>query len=207
MAKGYDKGRRPRGTFTYGSRQETRLTQRLGEIVSDLYLCTDDRDIARLWNSAKRALLQTNTDKLHVDQVIAQRRIGALAKLVNELTSANKPTLRPTTSATESDDNAPNVVTMLSSIQVPTPSAPASISHSGPADSIKAALKAFRKRLKLTRLNEESKLGRSPMSAGKKSAVLAIMPPREYSQAVWDELVKQGKLRDTGGGFYELVGE
>jgi hypothetical protein len=67
-------------------------------------------------------------------------------------------------------------------------------------------MKAFRKRLKLTRLDEESKLGRTgnPMSGGKKSGVVAIMPPRDYPQAVWDELVRQGKLRRSGA-FYELV--
>jgi hypothetical protein len=70
-------------------------------------------------------------------------------------------------------------------------------------------MKAFRKRLKLTRLDEESKLGRTgnPMSGGKRSDVVAIMPPRgpEYPPAVWDELVKQGRLRRSSGGFYELA--
>jgi hypothetical protein len=35
--------------------------------------------------------------------------------------------------------------------------------------------------------------------------VQAIMPPREFPKAVWDELVKQGKLKSAGGSFYELV--
>ncbi len=65
-------------------------------------------------------------------------------------------------------------------------------------------MRAFRKRLKLTKLDEESKLGRSPLTGGKKSTVVAIMAPYGYPQEVWDELVKQGKLKDTGRGFYEL---
>ena len=69
---------------------------------------------------------------------------------------------------------------------------------------IKRAMKAFRKRLKLTRLNEESKLGRNPLTSGKKSQVVAIMPPRQYPLEVWQELVRQGRLKDTGSGFYEL---
>lgn len=73
-----------------------------------------------------------------------------------------------------------------------------------PAD-LKRAMKAFRKRLKLTRLNEESKLGRNPLTSGRHSDVVAIMPPHQYAQQVWDELVRQGKLRDAGNGFYELV--
>ncbi len=72
---------------------------------------------------------------------------------------------------------------------------------------LKRAMKAFRKRLKLTRLNEESKLGRSPLTGGKKSTVVAIMPPHQYQREVWEELVKQGKLKDTGRGFYKLAQE
>jgi len=59
---------------------------------------------------------------------------------------------------------------------------------------LKRALKAFRKRLKLTRLNEESKLGRSPLTGGKHSDVVAIMPPHQYPPEVWQELVKRGRL-------------
>ena len=68
-------------------------------------------------------------------------------------------------------------------------------------------MKAFRKRLKLTKLDDESRLGHKAMSSGRTSAVVAIMPPREYPQAVWDELVKQGRLKSAGGGFYELAGQ
>ncbi len=69
---------------------------------------------------------------------------------------------------------------------------------------LKRAMKAFRKRLKLTRLNEESKLGRNPLTSGKKSQVDAIMPPYPYPPDVWQELARQGKIKDAGGGFYEL---
>jgi hypothetical protein len=73
-------------------------------------------------------------------------------------------------------------------------------------EQLKSALKAFRKRLKLTRLDDESRLNsRNPMSAGKKSEIAAILPPREFPPAVWQELARQGKLKDTGGGFYQLV--
>ena len=70
---------------------------------------------------------------------------------------------------------------------------------------LKRALKAFRKRLKLTHLNEESKLGRSPLTGGKHSDVVAIMPPRQYPPEVWQELFRLGRLKDTGIGFYELI--
>src|SRR5437588_12317588 len=72
-------------------------------------------------------------------------------------------------------------------------------------DQLKAAFKAFKKRLKLTQLGEDSKLSRSPMTAGRRSDVVAIQPPSQFPQAVWDELVKQGKLKKAGQGMYELA--
>ena len=72
---------------------------------------------------------------------------------------------------------------------------------------IKAALKAFKKRLKLTRLEDESKIAGGPMSSGRGSAIVAIMPPNQFPQAIWDELVRQGKLKKAGHGTYEIVGE
>jgi hypothetical protein len=73
------------------------------------------------------------------------------------------------------------------------------------ADELKKAYKAFKKRLKLTRLDEESKLGGGAMSSGRKSEIVAIMPPGQFPPAVWDELVRQGKLKKAGHGTYELV--
>ena len=70
---------------------------------------------------------------------------------------------------------------------------------------VKRAIKAFKKRLKLTRLNDESKLGRNPLTSGKKSDVVAIMPPHQYPVAIWQELIRRGRLKDAGNGFYELV--
>ncbi len=71
-------------------------------------------------------------------------------------------------------------------------------------DELKAALKAFKKRLKLTRLEEESQLSRRPTTSGRGSDIVAIMPPNQFSQEVWDELVRQGKLKKAGQGMYEL---
>jgi hypothetical protein len=75
------------------------------------------------------------------------------------------------------------------------------------AEELKKAMKAFKKRLKLTRLDEASKFTRNPLSKGGESSIAGITPPREYSQAVWDELVRQGKLKKLGGGTYGLAQE
>jgi hypothetical protein len=74
-------------------------------------------------------------------------------------------------------------------------------------EQLKGALKAFKKRLKLTRLDAESQLSRNPLSTGRGHGIVAISPPSGYPQAVWDELVRQNKLKKAGQGQYEMVGE
>jgi hypothetical protein len=69
---------------------------------------------------------------------------------------------------------------------------------------LKAALKAFKKRLKLTQLDDQSRIGVGPLTSGRSSGIVAISPPDQFPQYVWDELVRQGKLRQIGRGQYEL---
>ena len=71
-------------------------------------------------------------------------------------------------------------------------------------EELKKAMKSFKKRLKLTQLDDESRLGRSPLSGGGSSGIESIVPPREYSQEVWDELVKRGRLSKDSDGFYRI---
>jgi hypothetical protein len=40
------------------------------------------------------------------------------------------------------------------------------------------------------------------MTDGKPSGVDAIRPPDGFPAGLWRALVKAGKLRDAGGGFY-----
>jgi hypothetical protein len=70
---------------------------------------------------------------------------------------------------------------------------------------LKRALKAFRKRLKLHRLDEESSLGGGPFSSGRQSSIAAIQPPPQYPEEVWEELCLQKRIEHTGQGLYELI--
>lgn len=89
----------------------------------------------------------------------------------------------------------------------PQPETQSQPSPSGPLspENLKLALKAFNKRLRLTRLDDESRLGHGAMTGGGKSGIVAISPPNQYPKAVWDELAKQGKLKYVGHGLYEPV--
>lgn len=68
----------------------------------------------------------------------------------------------------------------------------------------KKAYKAFKKRIKLMRLDEESGLTRGN---NRKSGLTGITPPSGHPAGVWEELVAQGKLKRDGIGIYGLASE
>ena len=70
---------------------------------------------------------------------------------------------------------------------------------------LNGALKVFKKRLKAMRLDDESRLGGHGMTTGRDSSIVGITPPNAYPREVWDELVRQGRLRKSRDGLYELV--
>jgi len=72
-------------------------------------------------------------------------------------------------------------------------------------EELRLAMKAFRKRLKLTRLDDESRMGYGATSSGQQSGIVAITPPNQFPKAVWQELEKQGKLNRDRSGLYSLV--
>lgn len=71
-------------------------------------------------------------------------------------------------------------------------------------EDMKRALKAFKKRLKMHQLEEDSRLGRSPLT-GSKTKIVCIQPPLGFGGEVWQALADQGYLKRDSGGFFELV--
>jgi hypothetical protein len=72
-------------------------------------------------------------------------------------------------------------------------------------EELKKALKAFKKRLKLTRLDSDSKIGHGPLSGTGKDQIVAIQPPLGFGREIWEELADKGFLKRDTIGFYELV--
>ncbi len=72
------------------------------------------------------------------------------------------------------------------------------------AENLRRAMKAFKKRLKLTRLDDESGLGHGSVDRSRGSGIVGIRPPDNYPQPVWDKLVELGRLRRAGGGLYQI---
>ena len=69
----------------YYEHQDDRCSQKLGEVVSDLYLETNSAKVKRLWESADAALRGMGANPARVNKIVAERNLPALAKLVEEL--------------------------------------------------------------------------------------------------------------------------
>ncbi|MCC6284553.1 MAG: hypothetical protein IT439_04505 [Phycisphaerales bacterium] len=87
----------------------------------------------------------------------------------------------------------------------PTPESAGGAPAPPPADVLKSAFGAFKKRYKLTVLDRESSLGASkPMTGGRSASGMGIRPPDQFPREVWQELARQGRIRDLGGGYYAM---
>ena len=69
----------------YYENREDLSTQKLGELVSELYLCTSEKKAARLWKQVQTALTNAGANKAQLEKVIADRNLEKLAELVNQL--------------------------------------------------------------------------------------------------------------------------
>ncbi len=86
MAKGRHYSNYQKGIIKrYYENKETLMTQKLGEIVTELYLCTSDKKKDRLWERAHKALLNAGVPGVRADRVVADGDVEKLAKLVEEI--------------------------------------------------------------------------------------------------------------------------
>lgn len=69
----------------YYQNKDTVATQKLGEIVSELYVADDPKKKERLWKSAHTALLNAGANAARVEKLVAEKNLQALATLVAEL--------------------------------------------------------------------------------------------------------------------------
>ncbi len=229
MAKGQHLTSYQRGIVNrYYDNQDTIVLGKLGEIASDLYVCTDEKKAAGLWKSAQLALKKTSIDPLRSARIVNERRVEELARVVQELSQPGAKVLASGPKPAASSAPAPGVGVRGPGGAGSTPPASPTAAHAGAhgvthggahgaprvepsasaaptPEQVKGALTAFKKRLKVSRLDEESRISNRALTAGRKSAIAAIQPPNEYPKACWDELVKQGKIKPAGGGLYSLV--
>ena len=151
------------------------LIQQAVELRSTI---TDESDGAA-WGAMQKALLAAKADSKDVARAIMGRDMTTLDAILAAL-KGEEPQ------------------------QPPAPEVPDEPLPDFPPDQLRDAMKAFRRRVKLTKLDHESKLGRSPLSTGKDADFDSIMPPREFPEDIWKVLVQQGELEQLGYGFYRI---
>jgi hypothetical protein len=64
---------------------DTAQAQKLGQIVSDIYLCDSAKKAEKMWATADKALRALSKDTDRIAQLIAAKDVEALAKMVNEV--------------------------------------------------------------------------------------------------------------------------
>lgn len=72
-------------------------------------------------------------------------------------------------------------------------------------ETLKRAMKALKKRMKLHRLDDESKLGHNAMTGGAHSGIVAVKPPEQYPAEVWQALEAKGRVRMDRHGLCEII--
>lgn len=87
MAKGQHLSRHQQGIVRrYYEHLDTITLQRLGEIVSDLYLADSPKKTEQLWKRAEKALAKAAANEQAVRATLQSRDVTKLARLVNEMT-------------------------------------------------------------------------------------------------------------------------
>ena len=181
MSKNKRKRKRPGGQHHAAASAPSLddLVSELNDCILELEQADDPHAAGPVWGAVHKLLLKSPADPSAAARVIATRDIDALRAIIDALQHGERGEHTLETPAEKTFDI--------------------------PDDTLKRAMQAFRKRLKLTRLDHESRLGVGPMTSGKKAEVDAILAPREFDDEVWEALVQQGKLKSAGGGFYSLV--
>jgi len=152
---------------------------KIEELMAAIGACEDPRRAGTEWKQVYKLLGKTALPPARVSHAVGMRDVAQLAELVAQL---REPA--PAAPPPPPDADVPSTETC------------------------RLAMRAFRARLAFTRLDDESRVcSRNPLSKGEASSIAAINPPIEWPKSVWQELVRQGRLRYMGNGCYALPEE
>lgn len=71
---------------------------------------------------------------------------------------------------------------------------------------LKRAMKALKRRIELTRADDDVSSSRNPLTKGASSSITGVRPPERYPADIWALLVVLGRVRDAGDGVLEPTG-
>lgn len=155
------------------------MQQKLRALADEIEANTNALDVQNAWALVGRLIGRVPVDQAAAAKAVQEQDLDAFVALLDQLEGKDTP--------------------------APAPAAP-ELEQTFATEDLSAAMRAFKKRLKLARLNDESRLGSKQLSGGKHSEIDAIRPPSEYPDAMWHHLAREGRLSDAGGGFYGLPG-
>ena len=69
----------------YYQNREAASTQRLGEIVTELYLAESEKKVAQLWKQVEKLLANAGANEKWIAGVVKDRNLEALAEIVKDL--------------------------------------------------------------------------------------------------------------------------
>ncbi len=199
----------------YYEHRDTIRSNRLSDLVAELWLCEDEKAAAKLWGKAQVELMKAGVDAAQAGKVAGERDTERLAQLVKQIDAGQDPGAAPPRAAgpkgTPFLDGPPPVARGARSLadgrtigDMKRQQAAATGADSLEEDNLKRALKAFRKKLKTMRRDDESQIRGRYTTRGQQSSILAITPPNQFPAAVWEELARQGRLKKAGQGTFEL---
>jgi hypothetical protein len=86
MAKGQHLSKHQQGIVKrYYRNLDTISLNKLGELVSEIAMCTDQKKLDKLWERAATALDKIDANDAAVQKALATRDVKALAAIVNRL--------------------------------------------------------------------------------------------------------------------------
>ncbi len=203
---GYQKGIVKR----YYEHKDTIQANKLSEIVSDLWLAEDGPTKSKLWKRAEQILTSAGIKKSEVRPIVGKRDIKALGALVQQVDAGSAP--KQPEGAEGTGGEAPEQTGPMWKADGDTRTVQDVIKQKAEQhgfdsleeENLKRALKAFRKKLKALKLEDESRLGNRYVTYGRESNITGIQPPNQYPPEVWAKLVELGRLKKAGQGTFAL---
>ncbi|MEX0654317.1 MAG: hypothetical protein WD534_06855 [Phycisphaeraceae bacterium] len=205
----------------YYEHQETTRSNRLSDLVAEIWLCEDPKKATKLWGHVQVALMKAGCNATLAAKVVGNMDTEALAKLVQEIDAGRTPTAGgggapagaggESGGATAAGDDSPKLARGAQSVadgrsieQMKREKAAAGGYDSLEEGNLKRAMNAFRRKLKNIRRDDESQIRGRYVTRGEASKIVAISPPYEFPPAVWQELARLGRLKHAGQGTYQL---
>jgi hypothetical protein len=154
------------------------------------------------WGAMHKAMLKAKFDPQALMRIVGARDLDAMRRAVRQAKGE----------AVDAADGDPGTAAGAlgpgqgpGSASAPRPGSAPGAAPEVPLDVMQDALRMFRKRLKLSQLDADSKLGHGPTSGTGQHRIQSMVPPRDFPAAVWEALVRAGKLRREGDGFYSII--